>query len=145
MLELAGVTKDDRVVDLGSGDGRILLAASGTYGCRSVGYEIDPALVGESRARIRDRGLGALAVVEDQNLFEADLSSFSVVTLYLGEKINSRLLPQLLKLKPGSRIVSHAHELGIPRLRPDKFVEFHSMEDGCNHTIYLWTAPLASK
>jgi len=143
MLSMAGVTKNDRVVDLGSGDGRILITASGTFGCRSVGYEIDPRLVRESRVRIRERGLESLAVVKDQDLFQADLSSYSVVTLYLGEANNLRLVPQLARLKPGSRIVSHAHELGVPGLIPTQVVELNSDEDGVKHTIYLWTTPLS--
>jgi ankyrin repeat protein/outer membrane protein assembly factor BamB len=142
MLELAVVGKDDVVYDLGSGDGRILIAAAKRYGCRAVGYEIDPNLVQESRAKAKEAGLEDRVKVEAADLFSADLAPASVVTLYLGEANNRRLVPQLRKLKAGARIVSHAHDLGIPGLKPEKTVRMMSREDGVEHVVHLWTAPL---
>jgi hypothetical protein len=80
--------------------------------------------------------------IEDKDLFTADLSGASVVTLYLGAPNNARLLPQLKTLKPGSRIVSHAHLLGDSGPKPDREIKMVSAEDQGEHTIYVWTAPL---
>jgi outer membrane protein assembly factor BamB len=142
MLDLARVTKDDVVYDLGSGDGRILIAAAEKYGCKAVGYEINPELVKLSRAKAREAKVDAWVTIEEKDLFTADLGRATVVTLYLGEANNKRLLPQLRQLKDGSRIVSHAHLLGLPELKPEKTVTMVSKEDGAEHTIHLWTAPL---
>jgi outer membrane protein assembly factor BamB len=145
MLELAGVTSDDAVYDLGSGDGRILIAAAKKYGCKAVGYEIQPILVGQSRAKVREAGLVDQVTIEEKDLFKADLSAATVVTLYLGERNNAKLLPQLSKLKAGARIVSHMHLLGKDGPKPQKTVTMVSKEDGSEHAIHLWTAPLAEK
>ena len=143
MLALAGVKKDDIVYDLGSGDGRILIAAAKTYGCHAVGYEVDPQLVRESREEIDRQQLGSLVTVEPADLFTADLSKASVVTLYVGRDVNRRLVPQLEKLKRGSRIVSNSFE--IEGYAPDKTLDVKSSEDDTVHTLYLWVAPLKKK
>jgi precorrin-6B methylase 2 len=142
MLDEAHVTKDDVVIDLGSGDGRIVIAAHRKYGCKAVGIENDPELVRRSRAEIEKGKIQAGVRIEEKDLFTVDLSGMSVVTLYLGAPNNARLLPQLKKLKPGSRIVSHAHLLGDAGPKPDKEVRITSQEDGVEHTIYVWTTPL---
>jgi hypothetical protein len=141
MLVEARVTQEDVVYDLGSGDGRIVITAYKKYGCKSVGYEIDPRLVELSRAEIRKGKLETWVKIEDKDLFTADLNGASVVTLYLGAPNNAKLIPQLMKLKPGSRIVSHAHLLGETGPKPDKEIRMTSQEDGVEHTIYLWTIP----
>ena len=142
MLDAAQVTKEDVVVDLGSGDGRILIAASRRYGCKSVGYEINPQLVTLSRSKVQDLGLGKLVTIEAMDLFSVDLSGASVVTLYLGAPNNAKLLPQLVRLKPGARIVSHQHLLGDAGPKPDQVLRITSQEDQEEHVIYVWTTPL---
>jgi prepilin-type processing-associated H-X9-DG protein len=142
MLELAKVGKNDVVVDLGSGDGRIVLAAARDYGCKAVGYEIEPELVKKSREEIAKAKLESLATIEEKDLFTVDLSGATVVTLYLGAPNNARLLPQLRKLPPRSRIVSHQHRLGEAGPEPDERVIVVSNDDPDPHVIYLWTTPL---
>jgi outer membrane protein assembly factor BamB len=140
MLELARVTRDDIVYDLGCGDGRILVAAAKTYGCRAVGYEIDSECVKLARALAREERVEKLVRIEEENLFKADLSGATVVALYLLPTVNEKLVPQLEKMKPGSRIVSHA--FAIRGVRPDKVVSVTSEEDGLERKLYLWTMPL---
>ena len=142
MIDLAKVTKEDVVYDLGSGDGRIVLTASRNKGCTSVGFEINPGLVWESRFKAKQEKLDRLVTIEEKDLFTVDLGPATVVTLYLGPRNNERLLPQLRKLKPGSRIVSHAHLLGNEGPKPDQEAKVTSKEDGVEHTIYVWTTPL---
>jgi outer membrane protein assembly factor BamB len=143
MLDLAGVTFKDVLYDLGSGDGRIVMTAFRRHGCKAVGFEIDPKLVEHSRNEIRRGELGQWVKIEEKDLFTADLSEATVVTLYLGAPNNARLLPQLMKLKPGARIVSHAHLLGDAGPKPDREMKVVSKEDQIERTLYLWTAPLS--
>ncbi len=143
MLELAAVGKDDVVYDLGCGDGRIVVAAAKQYGCRARGVDIDPRRVEESRANVHRGGVEALVTIEKQDLFAVDLRPASVVVLYLSPKYNGQLLPQLEKLRPGSRIVSH--QFAIPGIEPEKAIRMRSKEDPHEHTLYLWTAPLKKR
>jgi len=113
MLRLASVSAGDVVYDLGSGDGRIVIAAARDRGARGGGVEIDPALVAESTERARRLGLAARVSFLQQDLFEADLRPATVVTLYLSPDLNRKLRPKLLsELRPGSRIVSHSFDMG---------------------------------
>ena len=113
MLKLAKVTSNDVVYDLGSGDGRILIAAAKTYGARGVGIDIDPERVREATAYARSSGVADKVTFRNEDLFTADISPATVVTLYLSPTVNSRLAGKLMKeLKPGTRIVSHAFDLG---------------------------------
>jgi SAM-dependent methyltransferase len=138
MLRLANVTADDVVYDLGSGDGRILIAAAQDRGARGVGLEIDPALVAQSAERARRLGLADRLSFRHQDLFEADLTPATVVTLYLSPDLNRRLRPKLLReLRPGARIVSHAFDLGD--WPPAQTLQVASHEG--THTIYLWVVP----
>ena len=133
MIELAGVKPGDLVFDLGSGDGRIVISAA-KKGARAVGFEIDGDLVGESRANIQKAGVQALAEIRNQDILTVDLSAATVVTMYLLPDVNLQLKPNLLnQLKPGSRIVSHAFNMGD--WQPDK------VERVEGRTIYLWTIP----
>ncbi|HXG50236.1 MAG TPA: methyltransferase domain-containing protein [candidate division Zixibacteria bacterium] len=133
MIELAGVGKGDVVYDLGSGDGRIVIAAA-KKGARAVGFDIDPDLIKESRENIRKAGVQKLAEIRQQDILTVDVSGASVVTLYLLPDVNLKLKPKLLsQLKPGSRVVSHAFDMGD--WKPDKVERI----DG--RTIYLWTIP----
>ena len=138
MLELAGVSGRDVVYDLGSGDGRIVIAAAREFGARGVGVEIDPALVAESRASARRLGLTERVRIVEQDLFQADLRKATVVTLYLSVELNRRLRPKLLsELAPGSRIVSHDFDMGD--WTPDRVVRIH--DDGRDRVLYLWVVP----
>jgi len=140
MLEMAGVTKSDVLYDLGCGDGRILVTAARKYGCKAVGYDLDPLRLQEARRNAARHGVSHLVTIERKDVLKADLQEASVVTLYLGTEINARLIPQLERLRPGARIVSHDFAVGdIP---PDKTVDMISHADGLKHTVYLWTCPL---
>jgi SAM-dependent methyltransferase len=138
MLRLAEVTASDVVYDLGSGDGRILIAAARDRGARGVGLEIDPALVAQSTGRARRLGLGDRLSFRHQDLFEADLTPATVVTLYLSPDLNRRLRPKLLsELRPGARIVSHSFDMGD--WVPTRTLQVSSNEG--SHTLYLWVVP----
>lgn len=133
MVELAGVKKGDVVFDVGSGDGRIVIAAA-KRGATAVGFEIDGDLVKESRENIRKAGVQDLAEIRQQDILTVDFSPASVVTMYLLPDVNLKLRPSLLKqLKPGSRVVSHSFDMGD--WQPDK------VERVDGRTIYLWTIP----
>lgn len=140
MLQLAAVTKKDVLYDLGCGDGRIVVMAAKKYGCRAAGFDIAPERVRESRENLKKNKVESLATIRQQDVFKLDLSPASVVTLYLLPELNVRLIPQLEKLKPGSRIVSH--DFDMEGVKPDKVVHLKSNEDNEEHTIYLWTTPL---
>ena len=106
MLELAEVDEDDLVVDLGSGDGRIVIAAASKYGCNAIGYEIDEELVEISRERVQNEELGELVTIEDQDMYTADLSEVDVVAVYVYSAVLAKMKPQFAQLRPGARIVS---------------------------------------
>jgi len=140
MLELAQVTKDDIVYDLGCGDGRIVVTAAKKYGCKCVGYDIDPKRIKESLENVEKNNVGHLVRIEQEDIFTLDLSKANVITLYLLPSLNVKLIPQLEKLKPGSRIVSH--DFDMRGVKPDKVVEVNSDDEYNGHTIYFWTTPL---
>lgn len=141
MLELAKVKKDDLVYDLGCGDGRIVVTAAKKYGCRAIGYDISPKRVKESLENVKKNNVGNLVRIEQQDIFTLDLSKANVITLYLLPSLNVKLIPQLEKLKPGSRIVSH--DFDMKGVKPDKVVTIPDEKDDYgDHTIYLWTTPL---
>ena len=140
MLELAEVKKDDLVYDLGCGDGRIVVTAAKKYGCRGVGYDIDPDRVIESMENVKNNNVQKLVHIEQKDIFTLDLSEASVITLYLLTSLNVKLIPQLEKLKPGTRIVSHDFDMrGI--VTPDKTISL-TPDGGRSHDIYLWITPL---
>ncbi len=140
MLEMARVKKDDLVYDLGCGDGRIVVTAAKKYGCKAIGYDIDPDRVKDSLENVRKSQVQHLVTIEQQDIFKLDLSEADVVTLYLLPELNERLIPQLQKLKPGSRIVSHEFKMGDAM--PDEVVQVKSEYDDSSGVIYLWTTPL---
>jgi hypothetical protein len=140
MLELAQVTKDDIVYDLGCGDGRIVVTAAKRYGCRALGFDIDPNRVKESLENVEKNNVGHLVTIEQKDIFTLDLSPANVITLYLLPSLNVKLIPQLEKLKPGSRIVSH--DFDMKGVRPDKVVSLVASRDQSSHKIYFWTTPL---
>ena len=139
MLKLAEVTRTDVVYDLGSGDGRIPIAAAKTYGARGVGLDIDPRRIEESRANAKAAGVEHLVEFREQDVLTADISGATVVTLYLLSSSNARLRPILTKqLKPGTRIVSHAFSMG-PTWPADKTDTFKT-KIGDEIVLYLWKA-----
>src|SRR5262249_26869531 len=146
MLEVAKVTKDDVVYDLGCGDGRIVIAAAKKYKCKAVGFDIDPERIKECEANKAklDKDIQKLVTFKKQDIFKLDLSPATVVTLYLLPELNVKLIPQLQKMKAGSRIVSHAFDM--KGVTPDKGypieikVKYKDME--LPHDIFLWTTPL---
>jgi protein-L-isoaspartate O-methyltransferase len=139
MLEVADVSEDDVVYDLGSGDGRIPLTAATEFGARGVGVEIDPDLIAKSRAKAEAAGVTDRVEFRQQDLFKTDVSDASVVALYLWPEINVKLRPKLLRqLDPGDRIVSHDFRMG--EWEPDRVVDAGQDKTG-TATIYLWTVP----
>lgn len=143
MLEMAAVKKGDLLYDLGCGDGRIVVTAAKKYGCRAEGFDIDPLRVEESLENVAKNKMEALAKIHERDIFKLDLSKANVVTLYLLPELNVKLIPQLEKLKPGSRIVSH--DFRMRGVKPDKVVQLKSTEDGSSHSIFLWTTPLKKR
>jgi predicted RNA methylase len=135
MLELARVTADDVVYDLGSGDGRIPVLAAQRYGARAVGIELDPSLVDTSRQIAHDNDLDGTVAFHEGDLFAADISSATVVTLYLSSALNARLERKLKReLPPGARIVSREFRIGT--WAPEKTIH---ADDGTS--LFLWTVP----
>jgi len=143
MLELAAVGPADHLIDLGSGDGRIVITAAKRHGASGLGVEIVPALVAESRENARRAGVADRVAFEAQDLFTTDLSRATVITMYLLPDVNLQLRPRLLALAPGTRIVSHDWDLGdwtpertVTVDRPDKVLgrDKHSR-------VHLWTVP----
>ena len=112
MLRLAAVTSRDVVYDLGSGDGRIPIIAAQKYGARAVGVEIDPRLIDLARRNAQDAGVADRVAFIQGDLFAADISDASVVTLYLTARMHARLEARLRQLKPGSRVVAHQFPIG---------------------------------
>lgn len=139
MLELAKVKKGDVVYDLGCGDGRIVVTAAKKYGVKAVGFDIDPQRIKEARENVKKNRVEDLVRIEEKDIFTLDLRDATVITLYLLPRLNVKLIPQLEKLKPGCRIVSH--DFDMEGVIPDKVVHFKSA-NGHEHTIYLWTTPL---
>ena len=134
MLSMAGVKQGDVLYDLGSGDGRIVIAAAKQYKVRGVGIDIDPQRIREAKENARAAGVTDLVQFRNEDLFQANISPATVVTLYLLESLNEKLRPKLLRdLKPGTRIVSHAFRMGD--WEPER-------TENVNGTmIYFWTVP----
>jgi len=135
MLSLADPRPDELLIDLGSGDGRIVIAASRDYRCRSIGVEIDRELIDYSRGRISRLGLHNARIVE-ADLHRYDFTNADVVTLYLLPKTLEILKPKILKLKRGSRVI--CHDFRIPGLKPDEVYVLKSGITGRTHTIYYY-------
>lgn len=138
MLRQARLGKGDLLIDLGSGDGRIPLAAARQYGVRAVGIDIDPKLVEEASETAKREGLDGLVTFRLGDMFAADLSGATVVTLYLSDRLNVMLRPKLLRELPvGARIVSHDFRMGD--WPPEKSVRVPWKN--LYRTVYVWTVP----
>lgn len=139
MLEVADVSSDDVVYDLGSGDGRIPVTAAEKHGARGVGLEIDSGLVAKARANARAAGVADKVEFRQKDLFNADLSEATVVALYLWPEINIKLRPMLLRqLDPGDRIVAHDFRMGD--WEPDRTVDAGQGNTG-RERVFLWIVP----
>src|SRR5918993_549012 len=133
MLKLADVKPTDVVYDLGCGDGVIVATAAQKYGAKAVGIDIDPVRVKEATERAQKMGVSDKVEILEGDLFEADIQDATVVTLYLLQSLNIKLMPKLQKeLKPGTRIVSQSFNMG-ESWPPDKEIQV----DG--RSVYLWT------
>jgi SAM-dependent methyltransferase len=136
MLELAKVTKEDLVVDLGSGDGRIPILAAERFGARAIGIEINPVWVRDARAIAERSGLADRVSFRVEDIFDADLREATVVMLYLFPDVNRKLEPKLAReLKPGTRVVSHEYLIGD--WKPDHTETMYV--GGEPHVIHSWT------
>lgn len=139
MLNLANVGKDDVLYDLGCGDGRIVITAAKERGARGVGIDLDPARIEEAKVNAKEAGVEARVQFKVGDLFKADVSKATVVTLYLLPEINKKIRPMLWKqLKVGTRVVSHAFDMGS-EWPPEK------EEKVGNKTLYYWTITAANK
>lgn len=145
MLKLAGVTKKDNVIDLGSGDGRIVITAAQKFGARGRGYDIDPELVTRSNNSVRKLGLEQRVSFHEQDVLKADIGDASVITLYLLPEMMVALRDKFLReLKPGTRIVSHDFDFGD--WKPDRTInltleEKYDVTGAWSSVIHLWIVP----
>jgi tRNA G37 N-methylase Trm5 len=150
MLELAEVKKGDIVYDLGCGDGRIVVTAAKKYGVKAIGFDINPERIKEALENVKANGVEKLVTIKQADIFTLDLREASVVTLYLLPSLNVKLMPQLAKLKPGARIVSH--DFDMRGAKPAQVVRMSaksgSSDDGdidetfeIEHTVYKWVVP----
>ena len=137
MLEMAEVSNKDLVYDLGCGNGIIVVTAA-KKGARAIGFDVDPQRIRETQENIKKNAVGDKARVMQKDIFTLDLSDANVVTLYLLPSLNVKLIPQLEKLKPGARIVSH--DFDMKGVKPEKVVTVEGPTR--EHTVYLWRAPL---
>ena len=139
LLALAGTKAGDHLYDLGSGDGRVLIAAAKKYRIKAVGLEVDPGLVKLAREKIKQENLEQLVEVRDQDFMTAELSSASVLMLYLSHDGNQALKPMLLRqLQPGARVVSYTFDMGD---WPPNITESYRDGAGNVHTLYYWEVP----
>ncbi len=134
LLRTARVSRRDVVIDLGSGDGRIPIAAAAKYGAHSIGIEFDAEMIAASRKRADEQGVSRRVEFLQADWYSADLSKATVVTMFLTEAHNAKLRPKLLQLKPGTRVAAYKH--GIPEWEPDEIVSIGE------HKGMLWVVPV---
>lgn len=150
MLEMAEIKEGDVVYDLGCGDGRIVVTAAKRYGVKAFGFDINPKRVRESLENVRKSNVGHLVTIKQEDIFTLDLSEANVVTLYLLPSLNVKLMPQLEKLRPGSRILSHDFDMrGAKPVVEYRLNTSGNADEDDNggyygeeqHTIYKWIVP----
>lgn len=143
MLGMANVTAADYLIDLGSGDGRIVVTAAKKYGTRGFGVDLNPVRIDEANENARKNRVTDKVAFYQRNLFETDLSQATVITMYLLPRVNLQLRPKLLDLKPGTRLVSHDFDMGD--WKPDEHVRMDATDKfsgaGGDSDIYLWIVP----
>lgn len=143
MLDMAKVTAQDYLIDLGSGDGRIVVTAAKKFGARGFGVDLNPLRISEANENARKAGVSDKVAFYQRNLFDTDLTQATVITMYLLPRVNLQLRPKLLELKPGTRIVSHDFDMGDWKAdasvrigAPDKF-----SGAGGDSDVYFWMVP----
>lgn len=143
MLDIAKVGPSDYIIDLGSGDGRIVITAASKHGARGFGVDLNPERIKESNDNARRAGVTDKVAFYQRNLFETDLSQASVITMYLLPRVNLELRPKLLELKPGTRLVSHDFDMGDWRADTHIAVKDEDKYGGAGGTsdIYFWVVP----
>jgi len=143
MLQIAKVGPADYLIDLGSGDGRIVVTAAKKYGARGFGVDINPARVSEANENAQKAGVTDKVTFQQRDLFQTDLSPASVITMYLLPRVNVELRSKLLDLRPGTRVVSH--DFSMEDWKPDQFVQVDAPDkysgSGGTSDIYFWTVP----
>jgi len=143
MLDMAKVTPNDYLIDLGSGDGRIVVTAAKKRGARGFGVDLNPVRIKEAVENAAKNGVSERAEFYQRNLFETDLTSASVITIYLLPRVNLELRPKLLDLKPGTRIVSH--DFDMDEWKPEETVNMDVREKygstGGSSSVYFWIVP----
>lgn len=140
MLHMANVKKDDLLMDLGCGDGRMLVLAAQKYGARGIGIEIDPDMVREARRNAGRNNVSNLVQIIQADIFETDISEADILLIYLLPEMNERLVPQIKTMKHGSRLVFNNYDL--PGFYVERELEIVSNENNSLHTIFLYTTPL---
>ncbi len=138
MFRLAEVDGDDILYDLGSGDGRIPIAAARQFGIRAVGVELNPARIKEAKENALVAEVTDKVEFFEEDIFEFDFSEATVVIMYLFPEVNLKLRPKILQMKPGTRIISHKYTMGDWEPEQTKTV---TGENGKEHKLYLWRVP----
>mgnify|MGYP001287824892 CR=1 FL=1 len=145
MLEMAGVGPQDYLIDLGSGDGRIVVTAAKKYNVRGFGVDLNPVRINESNENAAKAGVSDRVAFQQRNLFDTDLSDATVITMYLLPRVNLELRPRLLELKPGTRIVSH--DFDMDDWKPDQFANVDTLDKygsgsgTSTSSIFFWIVP----
>lgn len=143
MLDIARVTAQDYLIDLGSGDGRIVVTAAKKFGARGFGVDLNPVRISEANENARKNGVTDKVAFYQRNLFETDLTQATVITMYLLPRVNLELRPKLLELKPGTRLVSHDFDMGDWKadaaVRMDAADKFSGA--GGDSDVYFWVVP----
>ncbi|MGH8623063.1 MAG: SAM-dependent methyltransferase [Burkholderiales bacterium] len=143
MLEIAKVGRHDYLIDLGSGDGRIVVTAARKYGTRGFGVDLNPERIRESNENARRAGVTEKVAFYQRDLFETSLADATVITMYLLPQVNIELRPKLLELRPGTRLVSHDFDMGD--WKPDTYLKVDAKDkyggSGGSSEIYLWIVP----
>jgi SAM-dependent methyltransferase len=143
MLQVAKVTSADYVIDLGSGDGRIVITAARKFGARGIGVDLNPERIAEANANAKQVGVTDKVTFQQRDLFQTDLSEATVITMYLLPRVNIALRPKLLELKPGTRLVSH--DFDMDDWKPDTHLRVDSKEKygsvGGTSDVYFWVVP----
>lgn len=143
MLAMAKVSANDFLIDLGSGDGRIVITAAKKYGARGLGVDLDTVLLGRAREGAKREGVADRAQFVEENLFDTDLSRATVITTYLLPEMNEKLRPKILALKPGTRVVAHDYDMG--EWQPDEektlIVPEKKVGDPGKSYVFFWVVP----
>lgn len=141
MVEIAELTPDDVVYDLGCGDGRIVITAALKSGCRGVGFDIDPQRVAQARENVKKNGVEHLVEIREQDVFTVDMREADVAMFYLLPWMIKKMIPQFQQMKPGSRLVSHDFGFGdINYIPPDQTIVMDERPD--TDLVHRWNIPL---